>query len=123
MQNQGDRDVARFFLGVEQEVRVQVDFAVVLDVEAGAGLKVGQAARVGQLDVEEAADPGANLGRRGDEVDPDRFEALQVGRRVDHDLAQTPVTQFEGADRGLLVAVVAVADEVLAHFVGENFEQ
>jgi hypothetical protein len=96
MQDQRHRHVARLFLGIEQEVRVQVNLAVVLDVEAGAGLQVGQAARIGQLHVVKAADPGANLRRRRHQVDPDRLQAFQVVRRVDADLAQAAVAQLEG---------------------------
>ena len=60
MQDEGDRDVARLVLEVEQEVGVQVDFAVVFDVEARAGLEVGQVFRIGQFESEILADPVAH---------------------------------------------------------------
>jgi hypothetical protein len=72
LEDQGDRNVARFLTGVEQEVRVQVGMPLLVHVEAGAGFEVGQVAGVGQIDVEQLADPGANLLRRGHQVYPDR---------------------------------------------------
>ena len=44
VQNQRYRHVARPLLAVEQEVGMQVNFIVVLDVEARARLQVGQVA-------------------------------------------------------------------------------
>ena len=122
VQDQRHGDVARTFLGIEQEVRVQVNFAVVFDVETGAGFQVGQAAGVRQIDIEKAPDPGADFRRRRHQIDPDRFQAAQIIRRVDVDLGKTAIAQFKRPYRGFFVAQVGITDQLFAHLVGDDFE-
>ena len=122
MQNQGDSDVARAFLGIEQEVRMQVNLAVIFNIKTGARFKVGQMVRIGQLHIKETSDPGANLRRRRDQIDPDRLQTLQVIRRIDANLAQATVTQLESRHRRFFITQVAVANQVFTNFIGKDFQ-
>jgi hypothetical protein len=102
VQDEGDRDVARLVLLVEQEVRMQMHVAVFLDVEARRFLDVLQVVGVGQFEVENVFDPAPFLSGGREHVDPDRRGGGQVFLAVDLDLPQAAVLQFEGIDhRGL----------------------
>ncbi len=61
MENEGHGDVARLAILVEQEVGVQMYFAVVLDVKPRRLLEVGQIIGVGQGEIENFPDPASLL--------------------------------------------------------------
>ena len=120
MENEGDRHVARFLLQIEQEVRMQVYLAVILDVEAGARLEIGQVLGVGQLEREVLADPGPYFVAGRHQVDPDRLQAGQLVRAVHLNLAQAAVMQLEGVQHVLASLEVARADQHQADIVGNQ---
>jgi len=97
VQDEGDRDVLRLVVGVEQEVGMQVDLAVVLDVETGRSLR-GQSGFCGsgKSEAEVIAHPEAHFGRWRHQVHPDRLDAGEV-RLVRHfHLAQPAILEFKG---------------------------
>ncbi len=122
MQHEGHGNVAGFGIGVEQEVGMQVHFAVVIDVEARAGLQVGEVVGVGQFEAEILADPGAHEVGRRDQVHPDRFDVGQVGTAVDLYLGEATVLQLECVEHAAHAGIGTRADQFFAQIVGQDFE-
>ena len=73
MQIKRDRDVARFLLGVEQEVRSAGEFRRCLDVKRALASRSVRLLGFGNCTSKIASDPGADFRRRRDQVDPDRL--------------------------------------------------
>lgn len=70
MQNERYRHVARPIAQIKQEIGVEMNLAVIFNVEARTGFEVGEMVRVWQLHIK-TSDPGTNLRCRRDQVDPD----------------------------------------------------
>ena len=99
-----------------------MQLTVIFDIEARAGLKVGQIFGVGQIKSELAANPFANTRRRGNQIDPDRLDFGEIKLAFDDDLTQTSIVQFEGIDDDFFARSMSVADQHFLHFVGEQFQ-
>jgi hypothetical protein len=113
-------DVLGAVIGVEQEIRVKVDLAVVLDIEAGARLQVGEAVGIRQCETKICADPVAHLRGRRDEVHPDRLDVGEVRPPGYLHLPEPAVVQLECVQRDLLALVLRGIQQFLAHLVGQQ---
>jgi len=122
VQDEGHRHVARLVGHIEQEVRVQMQLAVVFDIKARAGLKVCQILGVRQIESELAAHPLANTRRWGNQIDPDRLDFGKIELAFDDDLAQTTIVQLEGIDDDFFAGSMPVTDQHFLYFIGEQFE-
>ena len=95
MEDEGDADVARRLVVVDQEVGADVQFAVVFLVEARRFLEVvvDRVARDGQAEV--LGDPALFLFGRRVEVDPDRLDVGQCLVAFDLFLEEPAIGQRE----------------------------
>ena len=99
-----------------------MNLAVVFDIEARAGLEVGQVLRIGDFQPEMLADPFTHPWRRRHQVDPDRLDGGELCRTVNGYLAQATILQLESVHHHLGADMVRIADEVFANVIGKQFE-
>jgi len=101
---------------------MQVNLAVVFNVEAGRSFQVGEVVRVWQLKAKMLAYPFPNLGRWRNQIHPDGLATCKVLRSFDVRLTQATVVQLEDIDHHLGTGLMAVTHQGFSNVFREQLK-
>ena len=98
---------------------MQVNLAVFLHIETGAGFDVGQILRIGQFQSKKLTDLTSVGFCRTHQIDPDRLDSFQVLDRFDRGLAQAAIRQLKGVHDACGAQVAAAGSQRVASGIAD----